>query len=55
MKSRKQLYEQNKNIMKEKEIMKRNQDKIVALKSTAMEVKYSLMRLGRWYTQLFKS
>lgn len=39
-KMKKAVYEQNENIMKEKEIMKRNQNKSVALKSTTMEVKY---------------
>lgn len=37
---KKTVYEQNENIMKKKEIMKRRQNKIVALKSTAVEVKY---------------
>lgn len=40
--------------MKEKEIMKKSQNKIVALKSTAIKVKYWLMGLGKWYTRLFK-
>lgn len=37
---KKTIYEQNENIMKEKEIMKKSQNKIMALKSTAIKVKY---------------